>query len=172
MVRIRPAGPDDATGIRRVAVAAYNETYVDVVDKDGVERLLDGWYDEFDLRRRLDEGDGRWFVAVDDAANETQAEETVGYATADVADDGTGVLATLYVHPDRWSEGIGTRLYDHARDHVAERGADSLRVRVFADNDVGRSFYADRADLIAEREERLEPLDSEVATAVYEASVE
>ena len=178
MVEIRPATPDDAAGVRRVATAAYRETYVAIVGTDGVETLLATWYDPADLRERfgatppspgdVDGGHVRTFVADD-------GDSVVGYAGAAVpdpdADPAVGGLPTLYVHPDRWGEGVGTRLFDRVRSYLAEHGVERVRIRVFADNDVGRGFYEDHAELVAERVDHLDPLDREVATAVYEASV-
>ncbi len=170
-MEVRPATPEDAGGVRRVAAAAYRETYDDVVGDEGVETLLATWYDPADLRDRLgstpEGGHVRTFVAADD--------RVVGYAGAAVpgadADPALGGLPTLYVHPDRWGEGIGTRLFDRARSYLATHGVERMRIRVFADNDVGRGFYEDHADLVAEREDTLDPLDRDVATAVYEARV-
>lgn len=170
MVEVRPATPDDAAAIRRVAEAAYRATYVDIVGADGVERLLAAWYDPEDLSERLAAEDGATtYVAVDG--------EVVGYAGAVVPEsengesDRVGHLPTLYVHPDRWGEGIGGRLFDRAREHVAARGGTAMRIRVFAENDVGRRFYEDRATLLGEEEDDLAPLKRSARTAVYEAPV-
>lgn len=177
MVEVRPATPGDAAGVRRVARAAYRETYVDIVGEDGVETLLSTWYDPDDLRERVgsvppspadaERGHVRTFVADDSGV--------VGYASAAVpgsdADPQVGGLPTLYVHPDRWGEGLGTRLFDRVRSYLAEYGVERVRIRVFADNDIGRGFYETHADLIAEHEDHLDPLDRDVATAVYEAGV-
>jgi len=173
---IRPATPGDATGVRHVAEAAYHETYVDVIGADGVETLIEEWYELDDLRDRFEsvppspgdaDGHTRTFVADDGGV--------VGYAGAAVpgsdADPQVGGLPTLYVHPDHWGQGVGTRLFDRARSYLAEFGVERMRIRVFADNDVGRRFYEDHADLVAEREDHLDPLDRDVATAVYEARV-
>lgn len=169
MVRVRPATAGDAPAVRRVARAAYDETYVDIVGADGVDRLLSAWYDTAALRDRLGSDEGATtYVAV-------ECGEVVGYAGAVVADEGgerVGHLPTLYVHPDHWGAGIGTRLFDRALEHVRERGAAVMRIRVFADNDVGRGFYEDRAELVAESADDLSPLDREVETAVYEARIE
>ncbi len=178
MVEVRPATPGDAAGVRRVATAAYRETYVDLVGQDGVETLLSTWYDPDDLRERFgsappvdtENGHARTFVAVDDR------DRVVGYAGAavpgsDAETPTLGGLPTLYVHPDRWGEGLGTRLFDRARSYLAEHGVERMRIRVFADNDVGRGFYEDRADLIEECTDELGPLDETVTTAVYETQV-
>lgn len=175
MVAIRPAGPADAAGVRRVAEAAYRETYVPIVGHEGVADLLSAWYDPDALRERLATDAGtRTFVAVDaDASGDAASDRVVGYAGAAVSDDpdADATLGTLYVHPERWGEGIGSRLFERARSHLAGRGAERMRIRVLADNDVGRSFYEDRAELVAETRDELDPLGETVRTAVYEASV-
>jgi GNAT superfamily N-acetyltransferase len=89
----------------------------------------------------------------------------------DGGEDEPGTLTALYVHPDRWGECLGSRLFERARDHLAERGTERLRIRVFAENQVGRRFYEGRASLVEHRTDHLDPLDDTVATVVYETAV-
>lgn len=180
MVATRPATADDAAGVQRVARATYRTAYTDVVGEDGVETMLSTWYDRESLRDRIADGDARTFVAVepsdgDGPGTEGDEDRVVGYSSAFVVtddEDPVGHLGTLYVLPDRWGAGIGSRLFDRARTHLGDTGADRMRIRVFADNDVGLSFYEDRATLVEETTDHVDPLDREVPVAVYEAAVE
>lgn len=50
--------------------------------------------------------------------------------------DGEAQLRTLYVQPDHWGRGIGTRLL--------EVGIERLKLETFVDNEAGRSCYEAR----------------------------
>jgi len=78
-----------------------------------------------------------YFVAVDD--------EVVGYASGSAGDtEGVGHLTSLYVHPKRWGEGIGSHLLDAVERFLAAVGIREVRIRVLADNDHGIAFYRSR----------------------------
>jgi len=137
---VRVASVDDVDGIRRVAHAAYRAAYPPVLGTESVEALLEDWYGQQAVTESVTDPDSRTFVAVDE-------DGVVGFSSAGV-DDGTGTLGTLYVHPDRWGEGVGSRLLGRAGDYLRERGRDRMVIHVFAENDVGVDFYADRAERV------------------------
>lgn len=163
-MEVRPATPDDATAIRRVAKAAWHAAYGDVLGSETVEERTDEWYDPAHVRGYFDRETFAPFVAVDDG-------RLVGYALSseDESDDGDGVvwrLGALYVHPDRWREGIGSALLDRVEGTATANRADALRLVVLADNDLGRSFYEARG--YEQRGERDATLDEDVTGYVYE----
>lgn len=161
-MEVRPAEPDDADEIRRVAKAAWHAAYDDVLGSDTVEERTDEWYDPARLRGYFDRETFAPFVAVDDG-------RLVGYALSSASDDGDGVvwrLGALYVHPDRWREGIGSALLDRVERTAAENRADALQLVVLAANDTGRSFYEARG--YEQRGERDAALDEDVTEYVYE----
>jgi GNAT superfamily N-acetyltransferase len=59
-------------------------------------------------------------------------------------EDGVGGLGALYVDPDWWGAGVGTRLLAAVTAALRERGADRVEARVLAANEVGRAFYEAR----------------------------
>ena len=67
----------------------------------------------------------------------------VGYGGGGV-EDGVGGLGALYVDPDWWGAGVGTRLLAAVTAALRERGVDRVEARVLAANEVGRAFYEAR----------------------------
>lgn len=163
---------EDRTDVRellRVNVLAWRAAYDGLVPEDVLaamdpepdEERVDGAYEGLQADR---EG---VFVADDDGV--------VGYAyarwapameTKSFVGEAEAGLKELYVHPDRWGEGIGTRLLERAGDYLRDRGFERMRIHVFAENDVGVGFYADRAERI-EREVH-EVGGTSVPVAVFE----
>ena len=59
----------------------------------------------------------------------------VGYAAGGPIDDAEwGALDTIYVCPDRWCDGIGSRLFDTVTEQLRERGFERCQTPVLADN--------------------------------------
>lgn len=136
-VEVRPATTDDVAGIRRVAHAGWEAAYGDVLSSSTRQRCLSEWYSHEAIERIVADDDVGYFVAEDDGV--------VGYASGDLTDsDSVGRLSSIYVHPDRWRDGVGSRLLDTVEEYLAERGAREIRVLVLAENDVGIDFYRSR----------------------------
>lgn len=148
-VRIRAADPDDAEAIRSVAGDSWRAAYDDILDAETIERKLAEWYDVDELADSIDRADGVCLVADDGERTAASADDAVvGFVQAGPAPDDdaetTYVLARIYLRPERWGEGIGTRLLDQAIGAIRERGAETLRLGVFADNDAAVGFYEAR----------------------------
>lgn len=152
-VRIRRARPDDADAIRRVARESWRAAYDDILDAETIERKLDQWYDVEGLADSIDRADGVFLVADGGATGGDDAapggdDAVVGFVQASPAPEAdagtTYVLARIYLRPERRSEGTGTRLLDQAIGAIRERGAETLRLGVFADNDAAVGFYEAR----------------------------
>jgi ribosomal protein S18 acetylase RimI-like enzyme len=54
--------------------------------------------------------------------------------------EGVFGIGRLYVHPEEWGRGLGTRLVDGLRERLPG-GVDRLRLAVLAENEVGVGFY-------------------------------
>jgi ribosomal protein S18 acetylase RimI-like enzyme len=133
--RVRPATRSDAPAVRATAHASWHAAYDDVLGPETVERVVDEWYGVASLRTAVAES--VFHVAEVDGA-------VVGFANAGPNpeyDEGTAELYRIYVHPDRWGEGIGGRLLAAAEDNLGDEGYDRLRVSVLAENAVGVGFY-------------------------------
>lgn len=151
---IREAIPDDAGAIRRVADASWHAAHDHVIGTEAVERLLDRWYGLDDLRESTTRPEAPMFVAVADG-------EVIGFAQGGPTEEGPAeaVVGRIYVHPDRWGDGYGSRLLDRLFDALREAGHESVWLAVLADNEVGRSFYESRG--FAVHEERTVELAGE-----------
>jgi ribosomal protein S18 acetylase RimI-like enzyme len=135
---IRPARPADVPAVREVAAAAWHEAHAPIVGAERVEAVLEDWYDPEGLHEAV-AADAPFLVAEREG-------DVVGFAAGrrDEDDPGCFHLGRIYVHPDRWGEGVGTALLDAVVAAARERDADRLRLGVMADNDRARGFYEDR----------------------------
>lgn len=80
-------------------------------------------------------------------------------------------LHRLYVHPDRWRSGVGSRLHDDAVTAASELGVRSIDLWVLEQNAGARSFYERRGwSLVPGRILRNEP--PEVIDVMYELDIE
>jgi len=52
-----------------------------------------------------------------------------------------GVIENLYVRPECRDQGVGSTLLDDAVAHLAERGAEEVKLEVMAPNEGARRFY-------------------------------
>ncbi|MFC6837139.1 GNAT family N-acetyltransferase [Halomarina ordinaria] len=134
-VTVRPAAAADVDGIRRVAQLGWEAAYGAFLDAETVERAMREWYDPDVVAEGIEDPSVVYRVAASDGV--------VGYATGRL-DRATGHLTSLYVDPGRWGEGVGSRLFEAVLERLAERGAEYVEIRVLAENEVGRSFYAGR----------------------------
>jgi GNAT superfamily N-acetyltransferase len=141
-VVVRPAEPPDATGIAGVHVESWRAAYADIVpaavlDNLSVERRATFWEE-----RLSDPADSSTWVAEREGL-------IVGFAgtqptdAADASDTpvGTVELATIYLLPDVWRQGIGSALERVAVARHTALGTPMLILWVFAANDRARRFY-------------------------------
>ncbi len=162
-VSVRRATGDDVEAIRGVAERTWYETYDGVLEEETIASLLAAGYSRELLEARVDSEDAGLFVATDDG-------EVVGYAsTIPLAEEGVGEL-DVYVSPDRWGEGIGSRLLERAEDHLSERGVGEIRDAVLAANESGNAFYASCFEKVGERTVEIGGVDR--VANVYERSIE
>lgn len=138
---LRPAEPEDALGVARVHVRAWQVGYRYLLPDDYLARLRP---EERAQRYNFASKDTRrpmTVVAVEDGAIR-------GFATTaparddDVADHGE--LCALYVDPDWWGHGIGAALITAARHQLAELKFDHAVLWLLAGNERAERFY--RAD--------------------------
>lgn len=136
---VRPARPDEATAIYAVGRAAWHAAYDPIHGPGTVEELFDSWWSVKDLREGAEDPDRWLLVAVGD---EDGGEDVLGMVDASPDSEREGVIriGRLYVHPDEWGEGHGTRLVDGLRERLPD-SVERLRLIVLAENDVGVSFY-------------------------------
>lgn len=120
----------------------WTAAYGEFLSNEVIDRVMDEWYDSEIIRQAITDEWVPYFVARTSEEN-GDADDVIGYASGGVsetAEDGWSVR-TLYVHPDRWGEGIGTRLFEAVLDSLRERGTGRVEIHVLAANTVGISFY-------------------------------
>ncbi|QIO23822.1 GNAT family N-acetyltransferase [Haloarcula sp. JP-L23] len=161
-LRIRPADETDISSIQQVARASWHAVYDGILGPDTVETLLTEGYDDDLLEEMVNLDDIGLFVATADG-------DVVGYASCGMTDPvGIGDL-DLYVHPDYWGEGIGSRLLDRGKTHLQSLSVRKIRDEVLVDNEVGNGFYRKHFDHVDQRTERFG--GKELPVNVYERSL-
>jgi GNAT superfamily N-acetyltransferase len=126
---IRPGTADDAEGVARVQVEAWQAAYSHALPADGLAGLSVD--DRADMFRRSPP-----LVAEVD-------EELVGFVSVGPArdPDADGELYAIYVRPDRWGEGIGQALITAGEHRLRELGHSHAILWVLEDNPRARRFY-------------------------------
>lgn len=149
-VTIRAATPGEAEPVRELARAAWHAAYDDIMGPDEVDQRLDNWWRAEELRDVITNPDHVFLVAVGadgapDAGGDGESATGAGTDPAGVvhagpSPSGAYVVPRLYVHPERWGEGIGTALLDHVVTRAREE-TDRLQVVLLSGNEVGVGFY-------------------------------
>ena len=116
-MRVRRAGPADAADVAAVYLASFHARYA------------------FPLAHTDDEVRA-WIRGEVGSSKETWVAEVGPVVVGMMVLDG-GELEQLYVHPDRWRQGIGGRLLTLAK----ERRPDGLALYTFQENAGARAFY-------------------------------
>ncbi len=80
----------------------------------------------------LTDPDGETYIAFDE-------HEAVGVVSV-----GHGVLQTLYVMPESWSQGVGSALHDLALERLREANVQEARLWTLTENHRARAFYEKR----------------------------
>lgn len=135
-MNVRRATADDVEAVRRVARAAWEADYPDILSRETVEDGVEEWYDPDLLARDLRRSGTEVLVAETD-------EGVVGFAHA-LWNREEGDLLRLYVHPDHRLSGVGGALLDATEERLFDRGVERVRAMVLAANEVGNAFYESR----------------------------
>jgi ribosomal protein S18 acetylase RimI-like enzyme len=152
-VQIRPATTADVGAIVDVAEAAWYAAYGGALDPATVAAAIEEYYDPELLEAAVDLEEIAFYVAVDDGV--------VGFASAERTWADEVELHTIYVHPDRWGEGIGSALLDRVTAWARERGVDRIACGVLTENAVGIGFFE------AAGFERGRETDAEIAGEIH-----
>lgn len=132
---IRAATLSDIPGIRAVGAASWRATYKGVFPDQFIENVLAEWWSEASLQRVIPNHALCNLVAVLDG-------EIIGVLAADrqARDQGQAHLYRLYVHPDYFGQGIGTRLWQRYLTEL-EQGVTQVDLQVEPQNDRAIRFY-------------------------------
>ena len=133
-VTVRAATGEDLAAVEAVARDAWYAAYGGFLEPRTVEAGLAEAYDEAVLSAAVEHDDIEFLVAEAD-------DEVVGLASAERTWADEVELHTLYVHPDRWGEGVGSALLSAVEEWAYEQGVDRIACGVFAENAVGVGFF-------------------------------
>lgn len=136
-LQVRPATPDDLSGVLEVFLACWRESYRGVLPDEAIHAMTDERAEAL-WRRVLADLLGIVLVAERDG-------EIVGITryAATPGDDGRidGAVHSLYVSPRAHGGGIGGALLAQATAELRDAGAEAATVWVFAANAPSIGFY-------------------------------
>lgn len=160
-MRVRAALASDGDAVGRIAAdatrAAFEDaTLVEHAERDPFGRDVRAWLRERRCALR--------YVAVDGAVSGFVAFDWLPARTGRFVDDEEAMLSALYVDPDRWHEGVGTRLLETGLERLPAR-LGTVKLAVLAANPVGPEFYEARGF------ERVGAVGYDVDGTVYDADV-
>lgn len=138
MIEIRPATPDDATGVARAHVRSWQVGYRGLISQEYLDALRPEdraqryGFDRMPLRGPFTQ------VAVDGDA-------ICGHVTTGLSRDddlcGQGEIWAIYVDPLRWGTGIGQRLLTAGCEQLRGQGVAIAGLWVLEGNVRARRFY-------------------------------
>jgi len=94
-----------------------------------------------DRRRGRRGGFGRLLRRLRGRKRGADGDSVVGFASAERTWADEVELHTIYVHPDRWGEGVGAALFEEIESWAQAEGVDRIACGVLADNAVGAGFF-------------------------------
>ena len=168
MSTIRTATDEDIDAIRDIAEAAWYAGVGGALDPAAIAEAIETYYDPEIVAAGVEADSVAFYVAETEAGNgatdgkpsdegsmdgESTDEESmdgestdeastvVGFASAERTWADEVELHTIYVHPDRWGEGVGAALLDEVAAWARAEGADRIACGVLADNAVGVGFF-------------------------------
>jgi GNAT superfamily N-acetyltransferase len=122
----------DAPGIQRVAAESWRATYKDIFADDVITSFL-GWAYSTESLRRAIRNPRAVFLVVKDG------DRVVGFCHFG---EGRGPeLYRMYLLPDYWRRGIGTRFVALVKDEWRARGVSEYFCVVHGRNEIGKAFY-------------------------------
>jgi len=134
-MELREAELDDRASVREITKRSLESSYS--LSPATIEGAVEEWYGAGRYAEKLEDDDTLFLVC--------EVDDVVGFSEGVlVAEGGQADLLWLHVHPDHRGQGIGQALYEHAVDCLEEMGAEYLRGRVLADNQIGAAFYENR----------------------------
>ncbi len=132
-VAIRPATADDVDAVVDAAEAAWYAAYGGVLKPAAIAEAIAEYYDPKLIEAAIELDEIAFYVA--------EADGVIGFASAERTWADEVELHTLYVHPDRWGEGIGSALLDRVIEWAREQDVDRIACGVLSGNAIGTGFF-------------------------------
>lgn len=137
---------DDVRATIRINALAWREAYSEILPED-VLTGIDGEPSEEHVQEafedRRDDRDRILVAEDDDGTVRGYIYMRWGEGTKSFVGDDESELQEIYVHPDYWGRGIGTKLLERGLELVPE-DITRIRLEMLSDNDVGHLFYESR----------------------------
>jgi ribosomal protein S18 acetylase RimI-like enzyme len=138
-VQVRPASVEDISAIRAVADQTWRKAYGEIFDTDFIDAFLADAYSAANLQRAIEHAPSCFFVA--QVAIDARP-AVVGYVhAAPLPDGGDAQLFRIYLLPDHWGKGIGSRLLETVETCLRARDMAAYYCFVHKQNAVGIDFY-------------------------------
>ncbi|MXV63060.1 GNAT family N-acetyltransferase [Natronorubrum sp. JWXQ-INN-674] len=142
---VRQATPEAATTVREIARESWHAAYDGFLGAERVSVITDDWYSveglEASIADATDRNDATFSLALSEPLDSPEGRTVEGFAHASAPDDDSvASLHRLYVRPSAWGDGAGTALLERVETDL-QPACDRLRLTVFADNEIGVSFY-------------------------------
>jgi ribosomal protein S18 acetylase RimI-like enzyme len=143
VLTVRAARPDDAEEIVRINVSGWRTAYVGIVPDDVLAAMAVTDRAERYRDRLCQPGPFENLVVL-------ERDRVLGYVALGpyrvdqrdvILSNRIGEVVAIYVDPPRWGTGAGRALMDAALLRLAERGFESVRLWVLANNSQARRFY-------------------------------
>jgi ribosomal protein S18 acetylase RimI-like enzyme len=132
-IDVRSATVADIDAIVDVAENAWYAAYGGVLDPTTIASAIEEYYGRELLEVAIERDEIAFYVAEDD--------DVVGFASAERTWADEVELHTIYVHPDRWGEGIGSMLLERVTAWANGEGVDRIACGVLAENVIGIGFF-------------------------------
>ncbi len=152
MWEVRVAAPDDAEGIARVHVSAWQAAYRDILPADYLSALR--WQTRYEFWQRVliapSIPGSTWVLA--------EGTHVLGFVSIGPARDNDRTstdaweLYAIYLTQERWGRGLGRALAVAALDALSDQVAD-VSLWVLSGNDLARRFY-ERLGFVLDAHER------------------
>lgn len=155
-MEITDATAEDAESIREVAERSMEASYA--VSPDTIEGILDDQFNPDRLADLVDDEDSVLLVATDEG-------HLGGFVEAEI-DGEEGTLHWLHVATEFRGMGMGSGLFEAARDRLHEEGVESVRARELADNAEGQGFF-ESFGFEKAQQERIEVASEELVVEIY-----
>jgi len=138
---IREATDGDVAAIRDVAEAAWYAALGGALDPAAIAEAVETYYDPEIVAAGVEADSVAFYVACEGENGEADGDSVVGFASAERTWADEVELHTIYVHPDRWGEGVGAALFEEIESWAQAEGVDRIACGVLADNAVGAGFF-------------------------------
>jgi len=130
---VRPAKAGDIAEIQATAHASWHQAYASLLATERIDRFLAASYGKVSLQAALRSRRSTFLIATQDGS-------AAGFCQ--FGDRGNGPeLFRLYVHPQRWRQGIGRRLLSHVEMQFLVSGVRRYGLTVYRGNLRAMLFY-------------------------------